>query len=92
MNHNLDIRDFAALRKQRLQKGYSLIDVESYPGRGGRRWAGIWEKSSTGDRWIGDHDFCGGPPGGNDWRKLGITDFHNHWREQGYELVDWERD
>lgn len=92
MNLNLDIHDFAALRHQRLRKGYRLIDVESYLDRGGWRWAGVWDKSPAGDKWIGEHDFCGGPPDGDNRDKLGITDLHNHWRERGYELVDWERD
>ena len=92
LNYNLSTTEFATLRTERLNAGYKLVDIETYQHRGEQRWAGIWEKSSTGEKWNGNYTFCGTKYISDAWNTKGITNRHNEWREQGYELIDWERD
>lgn len=91
LNYNLSTTEFETLRTERLNAGYKLIDIEAYQHRGKQRWAGIWEKSSISEKWNGNYAFCGTKYNSDLWSKKGITNRHNEWRIQGYELIDWER-
>ena len=92
LNYNLSTAEFATLRTERLNAGYKLIDIETYNHYGKQRWAGIWKKSSIGEKLNVNYDFCGIKYNSDEWIKKGVTNRHNEWREQGYELMDWERD
>ena len=92
VNYNLSTPDFAALRSKRIKQGYRLIDIESYDHTGERLWAGIWEKSPSAEKYSRDTAFCDLENASGDLITEGITSLHNEWREQGYELLDWERD
>jgi CubicO group peptidase (beta-lactamase class C family) len=91
LNYNLSTNDFEALRTDRLNADYKLIDIETYKHHGKQLWAAIWEKSSTDEKWNANYTFCGTKSNADTWNSKGITDRHNEWREQGYELMDWER-
>ena len=91
LNYNLSTNDFEALRNERLNTGYKLIDIETYKHHGKQLWAAIWEKNSIDEKWNANYTFCGTKSNADTWNSKGITDRHNEWREQGYELMDWER-
>jgi len=91
LNYNLNTNDFEALRTERLNAGYKLIDIETYKHHDKQLWAAIWEESSIGEKWNANYTFCGTKYNSDTWSSKGITDRHNEWREQGYELIDWER-
>jgi CubicO group peptidase (beta-lactamase class C family) len=92
LNYNLSTNDFEALRTERLNAGYKLIDIETYKHHGNQLWAAIWEKSSIGEKWNANYMFCGTKSNSETWNSMGITNRHKQWREQAYELMDWERD
>ena len=91
LNYNLNTNDFEALRNERLNTGYKLIDIETYKHHGKQLWAAIWEKNSIDEKWNANYTFCGTKSNADTWNSKGITDRHNERREQGYELMDWER-
>ena len=91
VSYNVSAQDFASLRSKRSNAGYNLIDIESYTYRGEQLWAGIWEKSRYGEKLNADCAYCGLKNASGDWTDMGIINLHNAWREQGYELLDWER-
>jgi CubicO group peptidase (beta-lactamase class C family) len=91
VSYNLSTPNFASLRARRLNEGYRLIDIERYDYRGKQLWAGIWEKSPDREKLNYDYAFCGLKNPSGDWITNGISNQHNTWREQGYELLDWEQ-
>ena len=84
--------DFARPGREQLKKGYRLIDIEAYREHGRLRWAGLWEPGELPERWAANREFCTGEPAAYDGNRPGISDLHNLWRGQEYELNDWERD
>lgn len=95
LNRNFTQTDFGELRSERRATGYKLIDIESYNTNNGVRWAGIWEKTDTEERLNRNFPFCGekndDENGVEQWDPLGITNLHNQYRQNGFELIDWER-
>lgn len=91
LNYNHSTKNFAALRRNRLNTGYKLTDIETYKLNGKQLWAGIWERRPGGEKLNLNYAFCGRKNNSDVWTIKGITHRHNAWREQGYELTDWER-
>ncbi len=92
VNRNYEHQEFGELRDQRREAGWKLIDIERYEKPGaGTRWAGIWEQSDSDERLNRNHGYCGEQDDNNNWTTLGITNRHNEWRSDGFELIDWER-
>lgn len=89
-NLNLATKDFTRLRHIRFSAGQKLIDIETYQHNGRQLWAGIWEKSMHAEKFSHNQTFCGIKNDADMWTKMGITSRHDIWREQAYELVDWE--
>jgi hypothetical protein len=79
MYRNYDTEGFKQLRRDNNEKGWKLIDVDTYITDGNRKWSGLWEKTSTAERYIFGVDFC-------DW----ATTYHNAYLADGYELIDIE--
>jgi CubicO group peptidase (beta-lactamase class C family) len=92
LNRNYRRDDFGRLRDNRREAGWKLIDIERYDINGGERWAGIWERSNDAERLNRNYRYCGRKDDDDNWTSLGITNRHNQWRNDGFELIDWERD
>ena len=92
LDYKLDGETFAWLHSERLKAGYRLTDIERYRHRGRDYWAGLWEERTADQKWNSDYAFCGKKSASGNWIRAGITNRHNEWRDQGYELIDWERD
>ena len=79
MYRNYDTEDFKQLRRDNNDKGWKLIDVDTYMSGNTRKWCGLWEKTATAEHYIYGFDFC-------DW----LTTYHNVYTAAGYELIDIE--
>lgn len=91
LNRNYDQQDFGELRARRRAAAWKLIDIERYRVNGKLLWAGVWERSERDERLNRNYPFCGELDDDGDWDALGIVNRHNQWREDGFELIDWER-
>ena len=65
----------------RAEKGFRVIDFESYPTANGQRYAAIWEKHPAGRAWVVRSDRS----------KLAFANLWRRYRDEGYRLVDFER-
>ena len=92
LNRNRETKEFSNLRDQWRSAGWKLIDVERYEKPGfGTRWAGIWEDSDDDERLNRNYRYCGQKDEDGNWSQPGISNRHNQWRSDGFELLDWER-
>ena len=66
---------------ERAEKGFRVIDFESYPTANGQRYAAIWEKHPAGRAWVVRSDRS----------KLAFANLWRRYRDEGYRLVDFER-
>jgi CubicO group peptidase (beta-lactamase class C family) len=80
MVRNYETDSFNEKRKELLDKGWRLIDVDTYSNDGKRLWSAIWEKSSEAANYIFGVDYC-------NW----LTTYHNIYDNNGFELIDVER-
>ena len=79
MYRNYDTEDFKQLRRDNNEKGWKLIDVDTYMSGNSRKWCGLWEKTSTPEYYLYGYNFC-------DW----LSTYHNKYITEGYELIDLE--
>lgn len=79
MYRNFETNDFRDKRRELNDKGWKLIDVETYMDGGKRKWAGLWEKTSTAEHYIYGPSYC-------DW----LRKYHDDYDNDGYELIDME--
>lgn len=80
LNRGYTQQDFKDLRNEREQNGYKLVDIETYVDGAVRKWAGVWEGASGDEHFRLDRKGC----------EL-ITDLHNDYKKDGYELLDLEK-
>lgn len=83
--------DFGDLRDRRRAAGWKLIEIERYNINGREHWAGIWKRTSADERLNRNYRYCDRQNDADDWTSLGITNRHNQWSEDGFELIDRER-
>ncbi|MCB0777103.1 MAG: serine hydrolase [Chitinophagaceae bacterium] len=79
MYRNFETTDFRDKRREMNDNGWRLIDVDTYMDGGKRKWSGLWEKSPTPEHYIYGYDHC-------EW----LTNYHNKYDNEGYELMDME--
>lgn len=91
LNRNYTREDFGELRTERRNAGWKLIDIESYDTNNGERWAGIWERSDEEERLNRNFHYCNQEDDEGNSNCYGIIKNHNQWRNDGFELIDWER-
>jgi CubicO group peptidase (beta-lactamase class C family) len=70
---------FRDKRRELNERGWRLIDVDTYMDGSTRKWSGLWKKSDLVEHFLFDAKYC-------DW----LETYHRDYINKGYELIDME--